>query len=114
MRYASGSMYEGRWSGGMQEGRGVFRFANGATEYDGEWRQGKRHGRATLTYADGRVEVATFCNGCNGRGEGAMWSADRRTAWRLRDGEEGGEISLEEARRIAEAVGEPVPPLQSV
>ena len=43
-------------------------------------------------------------------GEGAQWSADRTAAWRLRDGKVVEEISLEEARRIAEAVGEPVPP----
>ena len=43
-------------------------------------------------------------------GEGAGWTADRTVAARLRDGKPVEEISLEEARRIAEAVGEPVPP----
>ena len=109
MRYASGSVYEGTWSAGMQDGRGIFRFASGS-EYDGEWRSGKRHGKATCRYADGRAEVAIFKEGVNGRGEGAMWSADRRVAWRIvRDGEYVEEISLEEARAVAARVGEPVP-----
>ena len=42
-------------------------------------------------------------------GEGAKWSADRATAWRVSDGKVGGPISLEEAARIAERVGLPVP-----
>ena len=42
-------------------------------------------------------------------GEGALWSADRATAWRVSDGKPGEKISLEEAARIAERVGLPVP-----
>ena len=42
-------------------------------------------------------------------GEGAKWSADGETAWRLQDGAPGEEISLEEARRIAAQVGVPAP-----
>ena len=39
-----------------------------------------------------------------------MWSADRRVAWRIiRDGEYVEEISLDEAKAIADSVGEPVP-----
>ena len=39
-----------------------------------------------------------------------MWSADRRVAWRIvRDGEYVEEISLEDAKAIADSVGEPVP-----
>ena len=109
MRYASGSVYHGAWARGMQHGRGVFRFVSGS-EYDGEWSAGKRHGHATCRYADGRAEVATFIDGANDRGEGVMWSADRRTAWRIvRDGEYVEEISMEEAREVAGRVGEGVP-----
>ena len=109
MRYASGSVYEGQWEQGMQNGRGVFRFASGS-EYDGEWVRGKRHGRATYRYADGRAEVARYRDGANDRGEGAMWSADRRVAWRIvRDGEYVEEISLTAAKSIADGIGEPVP-----
>ena len=42
-------------------------------------------------------------------GEGARWSADRQSAWRLRDGKGVESISLEEAARIAAALGLPVP-----
>ena len=44
-------------------------------------------------------------------GEGARWSADRRTAWRLREGEqvESIPLDLEEAARIAKEIGLPVP-----
>jgi len=109
MRYASGNVYEGAWVGGMQEGRGRFRFASGS-EYDGAWLNGKRNGSAVCRYVDGRAEVAAFKDGANDRGEGVMWSADRRVAWRIvRDGEYVEEISLEEARRVAERIGEAVP-----
>ena len=43
-------------------------------------------------------------------GEGARWSSDRRTAWRLKDGNKGGKISLAEAVQIARRLGLPVPP----
>ena len=43
-------------------------------------------------------------------GEGARWSSDRRTAWRLKDGNKGDEIFLAEAAQIAGRLGLPVPP----
>ena len=46
-------------------------------------------------------------------GEGARWSSDRRTAWRLKKGSApmfGGKISLAEAAQIAGRLGLPVPP----
>ena len=43
-------------------------------------------------------------------GEGARWSSDRRTAWRLKDGNPGDGISLAEAAQIAGRLGLPVPP----
>lgn len=42
-------------------------------------------------------------------GEGARWSADRKRAYRLRGGKVEEEISLEEAARIAGALGIAVP-----
>jgi len=110
MRYASGSVYDGDWTGGMQSGQGIFRYASGS-EYDGGWVAGKKHGSATYRYADGRAEVATYKDGENDRSEGAMWSADRRVAWRIvRDGEYVEEIALNDAREIAERISQPVPP----
>lgn len=45
-------VYTGEWRRHNQEGRGVFRWPDGAT-YDGTWSKGKRHGRGTMTWADG-------------------------------------------------------------
>ena len=59
-------------------------------------------------YASGEVEVGRYKGGAR-VGEGARWSADRTTAWRLRDGKRGESISLEEAKQIADKVGLPVP-----
>lgn len=42
--------------------------------------------------------------------DGARWSVDRQMAWRLREGEVIEEISLDQAKGLAEALGEPVPP----
>ena len=60
-------------------------------------------------YADGEVEVGQY-NMDKDIGEGARWSSDRRTAWRLKDGNKGDEISLAEAAQIAGRLGLPVPP----
>ncbi len=72
--------------------------------------RGYREGSGTYAFADGRIEVARYHRGVNGRGEGAMWSPRRQTAWRIvRDGEECEEISLAESAAVAERVGEAVP-----
>ena len=63
---------------------------------------------ATAIGASGEVDV-TRCKGNAPVGEGAKWSADRATAWRMSDGKAGETISLEDAARIAERVGLPVP-----
>jgi hypothetical protein len=42
-------------------------------------------------------------------GDGVLWSADRQTAWRLKDGGGAGSIPLEEARALAAALHLPVP-----
>ena len=42
-------------------------------------------------------------------GEGALWSADRQSAWLLSDGEKGRQITLEEAREITARIGVAVP-----
>ena len=71
-------------------------------------------GRSKHRFANGEVTVC-FYKADEPVGEGVKWSADGQTAWRLRDGDEVHdgqvveEISLEEARRIAEAVGVPEP-----
>lgn len=107
--FTDGSVYEGQWRANQQDGIGTFCYALSGNQYHGQWKQGKKDGHGTFGYADGRVEVGTYKQDTD-VGEGAMWSADRRTAWRiLQDGLEVAEITLEEARSIAERVGEPVP-----
>ena len=70
------------------------------------------HGKGTKTWANGEVDVQQ-CNMDKVIGEGARWSSDRRTAWRLKKGSApmfGGKISLAEAAQIAGRLGLPVPP----
>ena len=115
MHCADGAKYEGEYVAGEKEGKGTTHYANG-DRYDGEYVADKKEGRGTFHYANGMSVVGRFKAGKD-VGEGAQWSADRRTAWRLSDGKadelEKGPflkiISLEEAARIAERVGVPVP-----
>ena len=57
-------------------------------------------GRGIYRLADGTAEAGRYFAGAD-VGEGARWSADRKTAYRLRGGRVEEEISLEEAARIA-------------
>jgi hypothetical protein len=84
MVHASGDMYAGRWKAGLQEGEGTSYFATGS-KYVGEWKAGKQEG------------------------EGVRWSVDHKAAWRCATAARSRGISLEEAARIAAAVGLPVP-----
>ena len=105
--YATGDRYEGEWVAGEQEGQGTYHYADG-NRYEGEWVADKKEGQGTYYYANGEVDVGRY-KGDADVGEGARWSADRATAWRLSDGQPVESISLEEAARIAERVGLPVP-----
>lgn len=106
--FADGSVYEGQWRANRQEGWGTFWYASGNL-YDGQWKAGKKDGHGMFGYADGRVEVGTYVADQD-VGEGAMWSADRRTAWRIvQDGLEVAEVTLTEAKAIAERCNETVP-----
>jgi hypothetical protein len=107
--YDNGIVYVGDWRANVPDGRGKIVYPSGDV-FEGDFRAGTRDGSGTFAFPDGRVEVARYVQGANSRGEGAMWSADRRMAWRIvRDGEEVEEISLEEADQVAARVGEPVP-----
>ena len=119
-RLESGNVYTGEWKGGQRHGWGKHIIAvrpKVSSEYEGEWVDDQRIGRGTLTYPNGEAEVGTFAatNGetevGTGRraGEGARWSADRQKAWRMKDGKEVNECTLEEAAAIAAAIDLPVP-----
>ena len=106
--YASSDIYEGEYRGGKRDGRGVYMYAGGDV-YEGEYKAGKMEGRGTVpALADGTAEVGRYFAGAD-VGEGARWSADRKTAYRLRGGRVEEEITLEEAAKIAGNLGLAVP-----
>jgi hypothetical protein len=107
-RFSDGTVYEGQFVANRHHGRGTITYSSGSS-YEGQWRAGQKHGTGTYRWADGRVEVGFYHNDSS-VGEGAMWSSDQRTAWRIvDDGKYVEEISLAAARAIAEKIGEPVP-----
>ena len=92
----------------MRHGRGTYRYASGAV-FEGEYKAGRRHGRGTFRFANGEVKVTRYeADKAVGEGAVRLLNGD---LWRMQDGQATEKISLEEARRIAEAVGEPVPPM---
>ena len=105
---ADGSSYDGEWADGKKHGRGKFTFADGDV-YDGEFADHEQHGIGTYTYANGNVEVGCYEAGAD-VGQGVKWSADRAEAWEMQAGEQGRSIPLDEAAKIAERIGLPVPP----
>ena len=108
MCWPGGNMYEGDWKAGKREGWGTMRYANGNVE-EGEWKEGKQWGRGTYRRAsDGEQGMCRFVAG-RAVGEGAAWSADGQSAWRLTNFEDGEDITLEDAKRIADSIGLPVP-----
>jgi len=107
--YDTGVVYVGTWKHNKPEGRGTLYYPTGDV-FEGNFANGIRQGSGTYAFADGRIEVASYHRGINARGEGAMWSARRTTAWRIvKDGEEVEEISIAESHAVAARVGEEVP-----
>ena len=88
------------------------RGANGDV-YAGARVADKMEGRGTFRFADGRAEVGRYKADAP-VGEGAQWSADLATANRMQDGQPVARIPLEEAARIAQALGLAVPPRAAV
>ena len=103
-RYSSGDFYAGEYRYGERHGRGCFCYANGDL-YDGSFfhneihgpgqycyakgqcfqgffRNGKREGKGRLHRTDGTMEIFQYINDQR-VGQGVLWSADRRQAWRL-------------------------------
>jgi len=107
--YANGDTFTGTYTADKKEGAEcTYFFAGTGTRFVGGYRADKRDGAGTFFYKDGTAEVCQHSGG-EKSGEGAKWSVDRTTAWRLRAGKIGDEISLDEAAQIAERVGRPVP-----
>ena len=109
MEYHSGWIYEGEFWDGKKHGEGTETLTNG-NKYVGGWVGDKMHGKGTITFAkSGEMEVSRFTMG-RPTGEGAHWSRDRCTAWRMKNGQIGYEISRAEAAHIAGRLGLPPPP----
>lgn len=125
-RHERVGVYRGWWSNGHRHGMGTFRYANGDM-YEGTWKQGKEDGRGTLVLngdrhtcvyklgratggglihrRDGWVDVVRYGDQGELAGEGVRWSADRRQAWLLADGEVVREIGPTEADLMASRMG---------
>jgi hypothetical protein len=107
-KFSDGSVYDGEWVANQHHGRGTIYYASGSS-YEGQWVAGRKHGKGTYRWHDGRIEVGLYDRD-QSVGEGVMWSADLRSAWRIvDDGVYVEEISLTQAKDIAERIGETPP-----
>ena len=52
---------EGDYQNDMRHGRGIYRFADGAT-YEGYWNNGKKHGLGHLSFSNGNSFNGSFDN----------------------------------------------------
>lgn len=85
---ATDDVYEGETGPyGQPEGQGRLVYARSGDAYEGGFANGKRHGRGA--YHHGRSGVVTVGNFAADRlvGVAVRWSAERRRAWSLIDGE---------------------------
>ena len=84
--FANGDTYEGDWSMGSKNGKGIYRCANGVV-YDGRWKDDMRHGYGTCTYSNGDMYKGKWAknqkhgDGCytfaNGNTYTGDWRSDR-------------------------------------
>ncbi len=66
MVYEDGSMYEGSFLNGSQEGHGLWRLVDGST-FEGHWKAGVAEGPGMLMLPDGTIFEASFTEGlCEG------------------------------------------------
>jgi hypothetical protein len=78
----------------------------------GEWKGGERTGKGTMRWSDGEIEVGRYVSG-EQVGEGMRWADHWKGPKRVKDGQVAELISMEEARRVAERVGVPMPAIRS-
>jgi len=101
--YAKGDTYVGEWVNGKMDGYGTYYHKNGDA-YEGMFDNGRKHGPGKYSLSDGRLDICKYVNGQR-NGLGVRLSAERKRAWRLKDGNVEEEISLEEAYEVQESVG---------
>lgn len=64
-KYASGSTYEGEWTGNQYMGEGKYTWPDGSS-YTGGWADNKFHGKGTYVDAQGEIWEGDFYNGNSG------------------------------------------------
>ncbi|KAL7539983.1 hypothetical protein ACHAXR_009782 [Thalassiosira sp. AJA248-18] len=106
-KYASGNVYTGTWKTGKRHGFGVFHIKKTGDIYRGNWAQGLKSGPGVYEYADGELDVSFYQEDIR-LGDGVRWSASRRQASRLVDGQlvgEEGDMPLDEASKLTKHLG---------
>jgi len=108
MNYTSGNYYKGGFMDDKFHGdKGVYHWQDG-DKYDGSWKNGERNGIGMFTKADGSTEYAIYEEGA--ATDGIWFSADRKTAYSVVDGEKKIELLLEEAETLSkEKFNLPIP-----
>ena len=85
IEWATGAHYEGDIVDGLMHGAGRMTYPSGDV-YEGEFQSGKRSGRGAYHHRLGVVTVSQWHND-RSVGVALIWSADRRQAWALLEGE---------------------------
>ena len=100
MTYETGNYYEGGFVDDKYHGvKGVYHWSD-KDEYEGSWKDGERNGIGIFRYADGSVDYSMYTKGAH-VGDGVSWSADRKTAHKMIDGNNITKISLAMAEKLA-------------
>ena len=105
--FANGDLYVGEFKDGVEEGHGCIRYPNG-DGYNGEWVGGRMHGHGTYLLRNGGAGISRYEQGVP-VGRGAEWDASRQNVIAIQDGQDGEEITSEEAATIAAGMGLQVP-----
>jgi len=69
--YPNGDVYEGDYTDGIREGRGIYRYSANGDKYDGEWRQNCKHGIGKMNY-NGKGEYQGYWENGRRHGEGVF------------------------------------------
>jgi len=74
VKYADGSIYQGNWKGGLEEGTGQLSFPSG-DKYKGSFKRGLKHGRGLFLFKNGDQFKGSFSKNLK-NGEGVYTWAD--------------------------------------
>jgi len=108
IQYDDGSSYEGEWHWNQFHGKGTLYYASGPILKCATFSMGEIEGGAIYYYPDGRVDLRMYNHG-DVVGEGAQWSKDRRTIFKLKKGRAKKQIDSATAASIASKLGLRVP-----